>query len=74
MRHLYEQTWGWNEQQKREELFGDILSQYILIFDQDSSLNVRTMVGFAHFKFEFDDDGLFSFVFFCFFTLYFLFV
>ena len=70
MQSLYEQTWGWDEQTKREELFNDPLSQYIFVYGRNDDIHPHFILGFAHFKFEFDDDGLIAFSLFLFFKLF----
>ena len=64
MQALYEGTWGWDGTKKRQELFEDPLSRYILVIAKQRRTQAKRIVGFAHFKFEFDDDGFGFFFFF----------
>jgi len=45
MREIYEKTWGWNDSNKRAELFSEF-SHYLIGFDNE------TPMGFVHFRFE----------------------
>ena len=46
MRDIYQQSWKWDEETKKEELFNDS-ARYLVAFQGD-----LTPVGFIHFRFE----------------------
>lgn len=51
MKTLYEESsWGWNEKNKREEMFEDA-AWYLLAKDADGK-----MCGFSHFRYDMDYD------------------
>jgi ribosomal protein S18 acetylase RimI-like enzyme len=49
MKHLYEQTWGWDREKRIAEIFGKD-SRFLLVHSPSGEL-----IGFTMFKFEWDD-------------------
>jgi len=54
MKEMYEQTWGWNKDEKLRELFSPT-SKFLMIVD-DNDKGDDTIVAFAMFRFEWDDE------------------
>ena len=50
MKKIYNQTWGWNEEDKKREIFAPD-AYFLAVFEKD-----ETLVGFSMFKLCWDDD------------------
>lgn len=51
MKEMYEQTWGWNPNKKKHELY-DENARFLVAFDGE------TPIGFAHIRFELEENML----------------
>jgi ribosomal protein S18 acetylase RimI-like enzyme len=56
MMELYEKTWGWDDRKKERELYDD-RSRYLVLRVDDRC------VGFAHFRFEWEQNALRLYIF-----------
>ena len=58
MQKLYEETWGWGDGKKRNELFDDNSRYIIFTLDPQTPEESPKPVGFVHFRFELETGTL----------------